>query len=50
MSVGIHKSCYSELQGGGVVFKPEKADISWKNCKELTEEGVTGGFADKRKV
>lgn len=46
-SVGIHKSCYSELQGGGVVFKCEKADISWKNYKELTEEGATMGFADK---
>ena len=47
MSVGTHKSCYSELQGGGVLFKPEKADISWKNCKELTEEGVTMSCADE---
>lgn len=47
MSVGTHKSCYSELQGGGVLFKPEKADISWKNCTELTEEGVTMSCADK---
>lgn len=48
--MGIRKSYYRELQGGGVLFKLEKAEISWKNCKELTEEEVTMGCAENGSI
>ena len=48
--MGIRKSYYRELQGGGVLFKLEKADTSWKNCKELNEEEVTVDCTEKESM
>lgn len=33
-----------------MLFKLEKAEISWKNCKEQTEKEVTVGCAETGSV
>lgn len=45
--MGIRKLYYRGLHGGEVLFKLEEAELSWKNCKKLTEEEVTAACAEK---
>lgn len=48
--VGIHKSHYREMKQVGIIFKLDKAEINWKNFKELNEEQIIMGCAESRPI